>query len=300
MLEMHTWELATLPCFVRCLCVLVCGLRCLCVFGRAEEGFAAWHRRITKTKARTVLSHVQKVDEAREAASLKRAVARESLIEAGTHALVAAGQVLESEGQALERIIERSQPGTRAHEAAVKRAGRTAFQKGLRHEPRGHNMDILKRVPGLKLYIETLVSELGGRANERRDSPLVHIKSTYGALAAYASRHFNTRISRRAVNNAIAKMRRRQGKSLRLDISTRVVAREGLPTEEEQPNAYMLNKALKDTTRFCIANAGRVAMEGRDDHATIDSNVQRGRITQVSAHSPLLKSAVALEFGGML
>ena len=81
-LEMHTWELATLPCFVHCLCVLVCGLRCLCVFGRAEEGFAAWHRRITKTKARTVLSHVQKVDEAREAASLKRAVARESLIEA--------------------------------------------------------------------------------------------------------------------------------------------------------------------------------------------------------------------------
>jgi hypothetical protein len=243
---------------------------------------------------------VQKVDEAREAASLKRAVARESLIEAGMHALVAAGKVLESEGQALERIIERSQPGTRAYEAAVKRAGRTAFQKGLRHEPRGHNMDILKRVPGLKLYIETLVSELGGRANERRDSPLVHIKSTYGALAAYASRHFNSRISRRAVNNAIAKMRRRQGKSLRLDISTRVVAREGLPTEEEQPNAYMLNKALKDITRFCIANAGRVAMEGRDDHATIDSNVQRGRITQVSAHSPLLKSAVALEFGGML
>ena len=175
-LEMHTWELATLPCFVRCLCVPVCGLRWLCVFGRAEEGVAAWHRRITKTKARTVQSHVQKVDEAREAASLKRAVARESLIEAGMHALVAAGKVLESEGQALERIIERSQPGTRAHEAAVKRAGRTAFQKGLRQEPRGHNMDILKRVPGLKLYIETLVSELGGRANERRDSPLVHIR----------------------------------------------------------------------------------------------------------------------------
>lgn len=96
-----------------------------------------------------------------------------------------------------------------------------------------------------------------GRTSKGRDTTTIYFtaKATWPTLAqllqseAVMADHGGTiDISVSGLKNL-----KRQGK---LNISARKIAKIELPTAVEQPNAHMLNRALRDMWRWCIKNAG--------------------------------------------
>jgi hypothetical protein len=214
-----------------------------------------------------------------------REVAEQRLVLDGDEAARALPSATAEKLPQLERRARRGDTSTREHARGVRIAGQKARFQGLQNKARGHNPALLETFPGMKYYVEQCVAEMGGRANERRNSTVMSVKTTWAVLAAMASERFDTKVTARALSKWAAKHRR--GKPLAIDVSTRVVERKGLPTEAEQPNAFALNHSLKYLTRWAYRNAGLVVMMGRDDHAIIKCGVsQKGRMLQVCSVRP--------------
>ena len=142
----------------------------------------------------------------------------------------------------------------------------------------------MARFPDLGPFVMALVTQMGGRATERRDSDQICIKSTYRVIASIVSARFGEPISARWVCKHIRKHAQRQGLPESFPISTRCIQRTLLPTESEQPNAWMLNHAMHSLLVSAYVNVAWIVCCGRDDHATISGGVVTdGRMVQVRA-----------------
>ena len=238
--------------------------------------------RVTRMKPDTVARHVRKEASGREAAAAARDAQDERLRTLAAEAAESLDTAPAAKCRALERVIVRGEAGTSAHRRAVDAAGQQGREKAMGHEPRGHNPRLLDRFPGLVAFVTALVTQMGGRATERRDNDQIHIKSTYGVIAAIASSRFGVRITGRWVNKYIGKHARRRGESEYFPISTRDVKRTLLPTELEQPCAWLLNHALRSLLMCAYLNVSLIVALGRDDHATISGGVVTdGKMVQV-------------------
>lgn len=96
-----------------------------------------------------------------------------------------------------------------------------------------------------------------GRTSKSRDSTTIYFyaKATWPTLVRLlqdadfmADQGGTINISASGLKNL-----KRQGK---LNLSARKIAKIELPNAVEQPNAHMLNRALRDLWRWCIKNAG--------------------------------------------
>jgi hypothetical protein len=240
--------------------------------------------RVTGMKPETVARHVSKEASGREAAAAARVAQDERLRTLAAEAAESLATAPAAKRSALERAIVRGEADTSAHLRAVDAAGAQARAKAMGHEPRGHNPRLLERFPGLVAFVTALVTQMGGRATERRDNDQIHIKSTYDVIAAIASSRFGVRITRRWVNKYSGKHARRRGEAEYFPISTRVVKRTLLPTELEQPCAWLLNHAMRSLLMCAYLNVSMIVALGRDDHATISGGVVTdGKMVQVRA-----------------
>ena len=235
-------------------------------------------------KACTVQRHVRKEESGREAAAAARDAQAQRLCTLGTEAAALLPTAASKKRPAMEAAIRRGTAGSSAHRRAVDVAGQKARKRAMGHDPRGHNASLLKRFPDLIPFVIALVTNMGGRATERRDTDQIHIKSTYAVIAKLASSRFGVKISPRWVCKHSGKHARRKGLQEYFRISTRVVMRTLLPTELEQPCAWMLNHAMRCLLMCAYVNVAVIVALGRDDHATISGGVVTdGKMVQVRA-----------------
>jgi hypothetical protein len=103
-------------------------------------------------------------------------------------------------------------------------------------------------------------------------------------FVAFTAVGAGVRITGRWVSKYIGKHARRRGETEYFPISTRVVQRTLLPTELEQPCAWLLNHAMRSLLMCAYLNVSMIVALGRDDHATISGGVVTdGKMVQVRA-----------------
>jgi hypothetical protein len=243
-----------------------------------------WECRATGMKPETVDRHVRKEAAGREAATSARAEAAVMLRTAATEAVAALPAAAAPKRRALEAAIKGGDADSSAHRRALRDAVQKARKKAMGHSPRGHQERLMARFPDLGPFVMALVTQMGGRATERRDTDLICIKSTYSVIASIVSARFGVCISARWLCKHSRKHARRKGLQDSLDISTRCIQRTLLPTESEQPNAWMLNHSMRALLLSAYVNITKIACSGRDDHATISGGVVTdGKMVQVRA-----------------
>ena len=99
--------------------------------------------------------------------------------------------------RALEAAIKGGDADSSAHRRALRDAVQKARKKAMGHSPRGHQERLMARFPDLGPFVIALVTQMGGRATERRDSDQICIKSTYRVIASIVSARFGVCISAR-------------------------------------------------------------------------------------------------------
>jgi hypothetical protein len=154
-----------------------------------------WECRATGMKPETVDRHVRKEAAGRDAATSAWAEAAVRLRTAATEAVAALPAAPAHKRRALEAAIEGGDADSSAHRRALRDAGQKARKKAMGHSPRGHQKRLMARFPDLGPFVMALVTQMGGRATERRDSDHICIKSTYRVIASIVSARFGVCIS---------------------------------------------------------------------------------------------------------
>lgn len=125
----------------------------------------------------------------------------------------------------------------------------------LQTAARGHRPSVLSRYPNLKQDVEAVAQQMGGRSSRRRDSvTIVLSKCSYEALSSYLSDP--VRMGSKGPIDVSASTLKKLAREGQLDLKGGKVAKIELPTESEQPNAWMLNKVAKELILFIVQNAG--------------------------------------------
>ncbi|GAQ80475.1 hypothetical protein KFL_000550065 [Klebsormidium nitens] len=139
------------------------------------------------------------------------------------------------------------------------------------------------KYPHFKPAVEQLVMHMnGGRADAKRASVSIYMgKSTWKTvvkkLADEASMG-DLGGAIRVSESTLKKHRKRADRSIQpkiadpagqVDLSSRKVAKVLLPTEDEQPNGYIMNKALKELEAWAVLNSYWVNTDNTDDKANL-------------------------------